>query len=62
MKCDQCDKIIGTKDEPAYQVRVGYLDEDGDFLPDEDVGYYCGYCLAWGVSKGVTYAGEPEPK
>jgi len=56
MECSKCHKEIGTVKEgiplleppyrQAFQVRVGYVDEDGDFEPEEDVGYYCSDCLA----------------
>ena len=59
MECAKCHKEIGTVKDgipqlpPAYrqalQVRVGYVDESGDFEPEEDVGYYCSGCLADGV-------------
>ena len=55
MKCDRCKKEIGKTEptgawEEAFQVRVGYIEEDGiTFQPDEDVGYYCSKCLSEGV-------------
>lgn len=49
MECHKCGKAIGTRDVLAYQVRAGYADEDDDFLPDQELGYYCGDCLAEGV-------------
>jgi len=49
MKCDKCGKPIGAEEEAAYQVRAGHADDDDDFVPDEDVGYYCTDCLARGV-------------
>lgn len=53
--CSGCGKRL-KKDEPIYQVRVGHLDEvyeevgevfeeKEDFIPDEDVAYYCYDCL-----------------
>ena len=44
MEC-KCGKVIGTEEEPAYQVRVGHTNEEDEFEPDEDVGYYCSNCL-----------------
>jgi len=60
MNCDNCGKEIGfvseTDHEPAYQVRVGYFSPEhladqvyGEFIPDEDIGYYCSECLSKGV-------------
>ena len=55
MVCSKCKKKIGTPDLPpqyqqAFQVRVGYKEDDGvTFIPDEDVGYYCSDCLSKGV-------------
>ena len=45
MKCSRCGRIIGTDLDPAYQVRVGYEDDDGNFMPEAVDGYYCSYCL-----------------
>jgi len=50
MKCSKCSQDIGTEGKPAYQVRMGYVEDDGiTFLPEEDVGYYCSECLSGGV-------------
>jgi len=58
MKCSgNCGKNL--KDEKVvYEVRVGHIEEvakayrvtkEEQFIPDEDVGYYCSECLAKGV-------------
>jgi hypothetical protein len=59
MQCDKCHNEIGKDTCPpshqkAYQVRVGYvIDEEnkpfGEFIAEEDVGYYCSECLKDGV-------------
>lgn len=49
MHCDKCGKPIGTEDEAAYQVRVGHVDDEGNFVADQAVDYYCSDCLAGGV-------------
>lgn len=55
MECETCHKEIGNLEGPpeyrqVYQVRVGYLNDDGvTFIPDEDVGYYCSECLKEGA-------------
>ena len=43
--CDDCGAEIS---EVAYQVRIGYMDDD-DFQAGEDVGYYCGSCITNGI-------------
>ena len=54
MTCDRCGKEIGKPECPieykdVYQVRIGEVDEENNFIPDEDSGYYCSDCLAKGV-------------
>ena len=50
MVCKSCGKEIGKPYLPAYQVRVGYVEDDGvTFIPDEDIGYFCSECLMKGV-------------
>ena len=59
MECQKCHKEIGTVRDgipqvaapyrQAYRVTAGYVEESGDFEPEEDVGYYCSDCLADGV-------------
>lgn len=49
MVCNKCGKEIGTEGEMAYEVRIGYADENETFIPEEDVGYYCSDCLKEGV-------------
>lgn len=50
MNCDKCHKDIGTKAFPAYQVEMGYADEEtNEFHPDEYIGHYCSDCLKQGV-------------
>ena len=48
MICGFCGKKI-EPDEPCYQIRVGHLDSNGDFIPDEDYAYHCSDC---GVETG----------
>ena len=51
--CDTCGKPIGDEENPIFQVRIGYSDENIDeeevFVPEEDMGYYCSVCLQKGV-------------
>ncbi|GAI78522.1 unnamed protein product [marine sediment metagenome] len=58
MKCSgNCGKNL-EEEEVVYQVRRGRFEEmakehrltqEEEFIPDEDVGYYCSECLAKGV-------------
>lgn len=45
-QCDGCGEPIAV-DEPCYQVRSGYIDEDGDFVRTDEVGqlFHLGRCL-----------------
>ena len=44
IKCESCQETI-QPDQACYQVRYGYIDEDGlTFLVDSDVAYFCTAC------------------
>ena len=59
MKCSgKCGKNLEEEKGVVYQVRAGHLEKgpkahqvtiEEEFIPDEDVGYYCSECLAKGV-------------
>jgi hypothetical protein len=42
MKCGKCGKVL-MEGEKTYQIRIGYI-ENGEFVPEEDIGYLCGNC------------------
>lgn len=43
--CNACQQPI-KPDEPCYQLRDGWIENDGvTFLPKEDAGYYHQLCL-----------------
>lgn len=58
MQCSgNCGKDL-EKEGIIYQVRAGNIQEvvsthssetEGEFIPTEDIGYYCSECLAKGV-------------
>jgi len=49
MDCGVCGNPI-KKDEKCYQLRYGYIEEDGEtFLPEEDVAYCHEDCLPYSV-------------
>ena len=46
--CEMCGKTVQA-DEHCYEIRYGYIDETGQFQPDEDVAVHCEEC---GVERG----------
>ena len=52
--CDNCQKPIGTKEEPGYRVQKGHIDDSsGKLVIDANVGFYCAdcVCIAGGQKK-----------
>ncbi|MFH1487157.1 MAG: hypothetical protein ABIH46_13880 [Chloroflexota bacterium] len=55
MKCDKCDKVIGTEpeDNPAYEVNIllhkGPGDDTEDYFRGDTVGVYCHDCMMKGL-------------
>lgn len=48
MDCEMCGEPI-PPDTPCYQIRTGYLDDEDEFFPEEDIAYHCEGC---GVERG----------
>ncbi len=48
MECGFCGKEI-KPDDVCYQIRTGHLDENSEFVADEDYAYHCQEC---GVQTG----------
>ena len=43
MICGFCGEKIELN-EPCYQIRTGYMDDNDEFGPEEDVAYHCSGC------------------
>lgn len=58
MKCSgSCGKDL-EEEQTVYQIRAGHIEKvakehrvvmEEEFIPDQDVGYYCSECLVKGV-------------
>ena len=44
-----CKKLLRKGDNAVVEVRFGYIDKDGEFQPDHDVGYYHSKCYDEGL-------------
>lgn len=56
MDCKVCGYSI-KKEEECYQLRYGYIEDDGEtFLPEQDVAYCHEDCLPWTIEDQAVLA------
>ena len=46
--CEKCGEPL-QEGEQCYQLRAGYIDDVGEFVPEQDTAYFCADC---GVERG----------
>lgn len=44
VRCSNCGKLLKPNEDEVIQIRTGYVDDDGEFHPNNDVGLYCNEC------------------
>lgn len=44
VRCTDCGKLLKPDMDIVIQIRSGYVNEDGEFIPDQDIGLYCTEC------------------
>jgi len=44
VRCSNCGHPLRPDEDVVIQIRSGYINEEGEFIPDHDVGLFCSEC------------------